>query len=168
MTKNKTAILLIIICISSCTGQTREKKFLAKYEFEDFSQYNNVSVFIRGSDREKNPIIMINAPYLIHDTSKVGLYVVTLDKNDHRIINTKWTLTEDCINADTIKLQYLVQTFMRYKIPRLKVDKQGNVFVYLNDNETLALVKFANNNEFEKRNKDVKWIKIKQDWYKPR
>jgi hypothetical protein len=54
------------------------KAFLAKYEFEDFSQFKNVSVFIRGGDSERNPVIFVNAPRLVRDTSKVGCYVVVI------------------------------------------------------------------------------------------
>lgn len=151
-----------------CWAYSYKKAFLAKYEFEDFSQFKNVSVFIRGGDSERNPIVFVDAPHLVRDTSGVGCYVVILDKKNYRIINAKWTLTKDSVNADTVKLQYLAQTFMQYKIPRLQVDEQGNVFVYLKDVETLALVRFANENELQKRSKEAKWINIKNNWYKPR
>lgn len=156
-----------MLCVNSCIGPSYEKAFLSKYEFENFSQFKNASVFIRGGDGEGNPIIVIDAQHLVRDTSKVGCYVVILDKKSDRIIRSKWTLTEDKVNADTIKLQQLAQTFMQYKIPRLEVDEQGNVFVYLKDVETVALVRFANENELKKRSKEVKWINIKGNWYKP-
>ena len=158
----------MVLSFNSCIGQSKEKAFLAKYEFEDFSQFKNVSVFIRGIDSERNPIIFVDAPHLVRDTSKVGCYVVILDKKNYRIINAKWTLTKDSVNADTVKLQHLAQAFIQYKIPRLQVDEQGNVFVYLKDVETLALVRFANENELQKRNKEVRWINIKPNWYKPK
>jgi hypothetical protein len=162
-----TNCLIMMLCFYSCIGQSKEKTFLAKYEFEDFSQFKNVSVFIRGGDSERNPIIFVDAPHLVRDTSKVGCYVVTLDKKNYQVIKAKW-MTESIVNADTLKLQQLAQTFMQYKIPRLNVDEQGNVFVYLKDVETLALARFANENELQKRNKEVKWINIKHNWYKPR
>ena len=34
---------LIMLCFNSCIEQSKEKAFLAKYEFEDFSQFKNVS-----------------------------------------------------------------------------------------------------------------------------
>ena len=77
-------------------------------------------------------------------------------------------MTKYDVESDTLKLQHLAQTFMQYKIPRLKVDGQENVFVYLKDGETLALVRLANENELQKRSKEVKWINIKHNWYKPR
>ncbi len=156
-----------MLCFNSCIGQSKEKAFLTKYEFEDFSQFKNVSVFIRGGDSERNPIIFVNAPRLVRDTSNVGCYVVILDKKNYQVIKAGWMVEYD-VKADTVKLQQLAQTFMQYKIPRLRVDGQENVFVYLKDVETLALVRFANENELQKRNKEIKWINIKHNWYKPK
>jgi len=150
-----------------CCAYIDKKAFLAKYEFEDFSQFKNVSLFIRGGDSERNPIIVVDAPHLVRDTSKVGFYVVILDKKTDQVIKAKW-MTEYDVEADTLKLQQLAQTFMRYRIPRLDVDTAGNVFVYVKDVETLALVGFANENELQKRSKETKWINIKSNWYKPR
>ena len=167
MLKQIVTSCLIILSFNSCIGQFEEKAFLAKYEFEDFSQFNNVSVFIRGGDSERNPIIFVDAPHLVRDTSDVGCYVVIFDKKNYQIIEAKW-MTEYDVEADTLKLQHLAQVFMKYEIPRLDVDKDGNVFVYLKDVETLALVRFANENELQKRNKEIKWINVKPNWYKPR
>ena len=167
MLKQIVTSCLIILGFNSCIGQFEEKAFLAKYEFEDFSQFNNVSVFIRGGDSERNPIIFVDAPHLVRDTSDVGCYVVIFDKKNYQIIEAKW-MTEYDVEADTLKLQHLAQVFMQYRIPRLKVDEQENVFVYLKDVETLALVRFANENELQKRNKEIKWINVKPNWYKPR
>ncbi len=49
---------------------------------------------------------------------------------------------------------------MKYGIPRLSVDEQENVFVYLKDVESLALVRFANEEEVEK-------MRIKYDAIEP-
>lgn len=155
-----------MLCFNSCIGQPREKAFLAKYEFEDFSQFKEVNIFKRGGD-ENNQALVIDVPYFVNNTLKTGCYIVTLDRKKYQVIRAKWT-TESNVNADTVKLQQLAKTFMQYKIPRLSVDEQGNVFVYLRDVETLALVKFANENELQKRSKEVKWINIKHSWYRPR
>jgi hypothetical protein len=57
---------------------------------------------------------------------------------------------------------------MKYKIPGLYVDTAGNVFVYIKDFETMAFVRFANENERLKRSKEYTWKKIKNtdNWYK--
>jgi len=156
---------LVMLIFNSCAVHN-ERAFLAKYEFEDFSQFKGVNIFKRGTDKHNNPLLVMDAQHFINGTSKVGCYVVILDKKNYQVIETKWTLIENYVNADTIKLQKLAQTFMKYEIPRLNVDIQGNVFVYLADIETLALVQFINESELLKRSKETKWVNIKNNWYK--
>jgi hypothetical protein len=151
----------VLYLYSECAGYFIKKAFLNKYEFEDFSQFNGASVFYRGQN-----VIFIDAPDLVYDTAKVELYVVVLDKKN-QIIETKW-MTEDNVNADTLKLQQLAQAFIKYEIPRLNVDKQGNIFVYLKDIETLAFARFVNESKFLKYPYSEEWINIKSNWYKPK
>ena len=153
---------LIMLLFGSCTGYSHEKAFLSKYKFEDFSQFNGVNIFFRGQNA-----ILIDAPHLVNDTAKVGFYVIVLDKKNSQIAETKWALTENNVNADTVKLQQLALAFIKYEIPRLNVDKNGNVFVYLKDFETLALVRFIDNSEFFKRYCKA-YKNIKSNWYKPK
>ena len=165
--RNSIIISCIMLLLVNCCGQNKEKAFLAQYEFEDFSQFNGVSVFIRGGDRE-SIVIMLDAPHFVKYTSRIVLYIVTLNRKNHQIIEGKWSLTEHYVEADTLKLQQLAQTFMKYKIPRMDVDTAGNVFIYLKDVETLALVRFANEDELQKRNRESTWTKVKNtdNWYK--
>jgi hypothetical protein len=149
-----------MLLLNSCVLQY-EKSFLDKYEFEDFSQFNDVSIFYRSQN-----VIFINAPNLIYDTVKVGYYVVKLDKKNSQITEAKWMMKNN-VNADTVQLKQLAQTFMKYEIPRLNVDKQENVFVYLADVETLALVRFVNIDELLKYPKQ-EWVNISNNWYKPK
>lgn len=158
---------MILLCFNGCIGQSNEKKFLAKYEYMDFSQFKNASVFIRGVDSERNPIVFVDAPCMVRDTSKVGCYVVVLDRKNHRVLNARWMVEYD-VEADTINLQQLAQMFIEFSIPRLEVDKQGNVFVYLKDAETLTMIRFSNENGLRKQTNDGKWIRIRGCWYKPK
>lgn len=80
MFKNVVTTCIILSCFLSCTELSRDKAFLDKYEYADFSQFKNVSVYIRGIDNTGNEIVMINAPNWINDTAKVGLYVVAIEK----------------------------------------------------------------------------------------
>jgi len=153
---------LIMLLLGSCTGYSHEKTFLSKYEFEDFSQFNGVNIFYRGQN-----VIIIDAPHLVNDTAKVGYYVIVFDKKNSQIIETKWTLTENNVNADTVKLQQLAQAFMKYEIPRLNVDEDGNIFAYLKDIERFTLARFLNKSEMSKYTYK-NWISIKSNWYKLR
>lgn len=155
-----------MLLFGSCCAQTKEKAFLSQYEFEDFLQFKDIEVFKRGGDKNQQILAMF-VSYLVNDNSKTGCYLVTLDKKNYQVIKAKWT-TEYNVEADTVKLQQLAQTFMKYKIPRLNVDTAGNVFIYLKDVETFALARFANENEMLKRSKEMKWIEVKENWYKPK
>lgn len=159
-------ISTIVLLLGSCCEQTKERVFLDQYEFEDFSQFKYVNVFKRGGDKNEQILAMF-VSYLVNDISRTGCYLITLDKKNHQVIKAKWT-TEYNVETDTAKLQQLAQTFMKYKIPRLNVDKAGNVFVYLANVETLAFVRFINESELQKRSKETKWIKVKNNWYKPK
>lgn len=158
-------IMLIMILLISCFGQSKEKAFIAKHELENFSQFKGVNIFKRGGDKN-DQILAIDASYFINDISRTECYVITLDKKNYQIKKSKWT-TEYYDDADTLKFQQLSQVFMKYEIPRIDVDIEGNVFVYLKDVEALALVRFVNENELLKRSKEMKWIKVKDNWYKP-
>lgn len=157
--------LLTIILLTGCLGQSIEKAFIVKNEFEDFSKFKGVNVLKRGEDKNKEIIAMF-VSYFVNDNSKTGCYLVTLDKKNHQVIKAIWT-TECNIDKDTLMLQQLAQTFIKYKIPRLNVDNVGNVFVYLKDIETLALARFVDENELKKRSKEMRWIEVKDNWYKP-
>lgn len=158
---------LIMLLFNSC-ATNYEKAFISKYCLEDFSQFNGVDMSFRGADKQKNLVIYGYASDLINNTSKVGYYLIRLKKQDYQVVEMKWTLIENNVKVDTIKLQHLAQTFIMYRIPRLNVDTAGNVFVYLKDVETLALGRFANEKELHKRSKEAKWVNIKHNWYKPR
>lgn len=165
MPKQITIICLMMLVFNSCIGQSKEKMFIAKYELDNFSQFKGVDMAFRGSDKQGNFVIFGYAPHLINDTAKVGYYVIILDKENYQTIKTELTRTEYYVNADTVKLQQLAQTFMKYKIPRLKVDEQENVFIYLKDFETLALARLENESGMKY---PQKWINVKSNWYKPK
>lgn len=165
MRKNIMINLLTILLLTGCLGQSKEKAFIVKNELEDFSQFKGINVFKRGGNKNQEILAMF-VSYHVNDNSKTGCYLVTLDKENYKVIKAKWT-TEYYVDADTVKLQHLAQKFITYKIPRLNVDKEGNVFVYLKDVETLALVRFINEDELKKRSKEMRWIEVKDNWYKP-
>jgi len=155
-----------MLLFNSCIGQSQEKTFITKYEFENFSQFKGVDMAFRGADKHNNFVIFGYAPNLVNDSTKVGYYVVILDRENYQAIETRFIRTEYYVNSDTIKLQQLAQIFMKYKIPRLNVDEHENVFVYLKDFETLALARF--NDESEILKYPHKWINVKDNWYKPK
>lgn len=166
MLKQIIIIFLMISLFNSCIDQSEEKVFLDKFESESFSQFNGVDMILRGVDKYGNLIIFGFASQLIENSSMVISYTVVLDKDNYQVIKTELGQAEYHFNADTAKLQHLAQLFTQYKIPRLNVDTAGNVFVYLKDFETLALVKFMSESELKKWSKETKWTNVKGKWYK--
>ena len=72
--------IIMLLLFSGCLGQSKEEKFLAKYEFEDFSQFKGVKMFFRSSDEQGNFIVLGYAPHFVNDSSNAGYYIVKLDK----------------------------------------------------------------------------------------
>lgn len=156
---------LILNSWDSCIDRIKKGLFISKYKNAEFSDFKeDTHVFIRGYSRQ-NPILMISSPSLVYDTTEVGIYFVIMDIKSERIIKTGWTLTDSIVNADTLVLQKMARVFMKYDIPRL--DKKENVYIYLKDAETLALVKCNNPNEIKERYPEIKWRKIIDKWYEP-
>lgn len=159
------SIIISIICYG-CLGQSREKNFLAMYEFEDFSDFKGVDMYLRGLDKDGRFVVHGFAPHFKNDSLGAWHYVVKLDKDSCIRTEIKWVLTEKYENADTVKLQQLAQRFIDYKISRLNVDKNGNVFVYFGDLK-LKLAQFADKNWLTRYSHGTrKWINIRSNWYR--
>lgn len=159
---------IILLLYNSCEQHKREKEFLDKYEYEDFSQFKGVNMEIRSYDDSGKILIPGRIDFLKNDSLKFGYYTLKMDTQDYNIPYMHWICADKEVELDTIRLKHLAQTFMKYKIPRMDVDTAGNVFIYLKDVETLALVRFANEDELQKRNRESTWTKVKNtdNWYK--
>jgi len=160
--------ILLIRIESSYTLNKREKEFLNKYEYEDFSQFKGVNMDVRGYDDSGKIIITGSIDFLKNDSLKFGYYTLKMDTQDYNITYMHWICADKEVELDTIKLEQLAKNFMKYKISRLDVDTAGNVFVYIKDFEIRAFVRFANEDELKKRNRESTWTKVKNtdNWYK--
>ena len=161
-------IIFATILLYSCEQHKREKEFLDKYEYEDFSQFKGVNMDVRGYDDSGKIIITGRIDFLKNDSLKFGYYTLKMDTQDYDIPYMHWICADKEVELDTIKLQHLAKNFMKYQISRLDVDTAGNVFVYIKDFETRAFVRFANENELKKRSRESTWTKVKNtdNWYK--
>lgn len=164
MLKKITICFLILICFISCIEQSRREAFLSKYAIEDFSPFKELTIVKRGGNHNEYGLAL-DSPCFVNDTLKTCCYFIRLDKKSNQVIRAEWT-TETKVTADTLKLQELAQVFIKYEIPRLDVDIEGNVFVYLKDIETLSMAQFADNSGFLKHYHQA-WTRIKGNWYKP-
>lgn len=157
----------IFLLFAGCCSRVGEKKFLDRYEFEDYSCFCEVSMIYRGVSKDDH--------YCIFGWYKSDLaidtpisYLMFLDKNYHDIKNIEFMKVEGCFESDSLRLQQLAKKFLSYNISRITVDKDSNVYVYLNDYEKCSLVKFADKKELDKHNKGTKWVNVKGNWYKPK
>lgn len=156
---------IIMIIFNSCLMQHR-RNFIKEYEFEDFSQFSGVDMAIRGKNQQGNIIIYGYAPHLINDSLNAGYFILTLNKENNQIIDTELTVEGEYNNADTSSLHSLAKIFLNYKIPRINVEKNGNVRIYLMDTETLALIRFT---DLTLRTKNLKdWVSVKGNWFRPK
>ena len=160
--------ILLIRIERNYTLNKREKEFLDKYEYEDFSQFKGVNMDVRGYDDSGKIIITGSIDFLKNDSLKFGYYTLKMDTQDYDIPYMHWICADKEVELDTIKLQHLKKNFMKYQIPRIDVDTAGNVFVYIKDFETRAFVRFANEDELKKRSMESTWTKVKttDNWYK--
>jgi len=132
-------IIFATILLYSCEQHKREKEFLDKYEYEDFSQFKGVNMDVRGYDDSGKIIITGRIDFLKNDSLKFGYYTLKMDTQDNNITYMHWICADKEVELDTIKLQHLAKNFMKYQISRLDVDTAGNVFVYIKDFETRHL-----------------------------
>lgn len=160
----KTVLIGSIMLLFNCCVSNYEKIFLAKHELEDFTQFKGVDMAVRGFDRQKNIVIYGYAPNLIKDSTNAGYFIITLNKENHQIIESILTIEEGFDKADLATLHELAQAFLKYQIPRLNVDNHGNAFIYLKDAETLALVQLMDTGEIMKKYNS--WNNIKGNWYR--
>jgi hypothetical protein len=165
-------VFLVLLLCNRCHKQSRENTFLAKYEFEDFSSFKDLGVFKRG-ESEDGRLIMIDVPYITNDSLFTGLYLVRLGINDNRIVEAEW-VTKHKNSVDTLTLQQVAQSFVKYEISGLEFDGQGNVFIYLDNFEELSLIRFDNDTEVERMKAryddqhdwERYWKRIRGNWYR--
>jgi hypothetical protein len=163
MLKNNILSIFIILSTCSCCGQSKEEAFIAQYEFEDLSQFKGTHMFHRGKNKEGEVLIAFFAPSMQNKFDKIYFFNVFVKDSD----NIKIVCNKDDTYYDTVYIVRLVNRFIDYKISALEVDTVGNVKIDI-ELEDRALFKFANENEKLKRSKEMKWFKIKGNWYKPK
>ncbi len=152
---------IILLLYNSCEQHRREKEFLDKYEYEDFSQFKGVNMEIRGYDDSGKILITGRIDFLKNDSLKFGEYILKMDTQDYSIPHMHWICVDKEVELDTIRLKHLAQTFMKYKIAGLYVDTAGNVFVYIKDFDTRTFVRFANEDELQKGVGHLGGLKLK-------
>ena len=164
-----TAIILLILCGCSTRNclTKQENIFLESFGNEDFSKFKGCTMIYRGIDEEKNKLIVGVVPKQKEDYNNlICINLRVKDKNSFRleVLNNDNVICKT--DVDTAFICELAERFLDFDISELRVDTDGNVSVAICEDE-LDLFMFVNEQEMQKRGKEVVWEKICDNWYKP-
>ncbi|WP_022821651.1 hypothetical protein [Hymenobacter norwichensis] len=118
--------------LSSCTSAAdRQEAFLAHHAHDNFAPFRQVSLFIRGSDAAGNTVIVLTdgrvAAACSAETPLTLIIVATTTRQIRRI---EHAFPAGCVPQMTEpQIRQLTAAFLRYRVQRLRVDGNGNVFV---------------------------------------
>lgn len=159
-----TAILIAVyVCVSSVIGCTanRSRQFVGKYERENFSDFGNKSVYIRGGDGGDVLDLFVSTD--LENARHIGPYIVSVNKRSKVVVSSGKHLLGDSVLVDTAALQQLAIKFLNYEVVALAVDKNKNVYVGLKSNEKFDLVRFSDLQYKDANYRD--WKHIQANWY---
>lgn len=137
------------------------KGFVEKYENENFSSFKNRSFLIRNISRDGNMEIFVSVNII--NASKNGPYVVTVNKESGRIVETSTHLMSDTSELVKEEIHNLIPIFLKYKIYSLLVDSNDNVFIRLREIDNPDLIRFSDKKYKTKEYNG--WKNIKGNWY---
>lgn len=158
-------ILMIFtaLTMNSCFSQRNSNKnFINKYLNENFDNFKNKGVVIRGYDEERNPMLFISSD--LENASENGPYIVIIDGKTSTIKKASCHLMKDSISINRNSLNQLAIEFLKYRVRLLRVDKAGNVYVSLQSNERPTLIRFSDEKYITELYREG-WKRIKDNWY---
>lgn len=154
-------LYLFVQTYDICFDYYKKISFISQYESDDFSRFRGVSMMLRGTDSADNYVIY-GEKELYHNVCSIP-FTIVVDQRTLLIVNLDSSQKE---RLDSIEFQQLIYSFFKYDIPRIDVDLNDNVYIYIKDFETLAMVRFTNGIEFTHEATEREWKKIKGNWYK--
>ena len=162
---SKLFILILLLLGYGCNCHLQqEQKFLEKYGNEDFSDYKGSTLFYRGIDEDGRKMVagFVSTQQGTCNSCFINAFVSN---------NSNCKLLYDTILfgevLDTAFVQNKVTRFLEFEISELRVDTCGNVAIAFSE-DYLELYMFVDENEVQRRSKEVKWKKVVGNWYKPK
>lgn len=157
-----TIVLIIPVII---VGKLKERgltyDIIKNLNLDDPFPKNSV-IFVRSGDRQTITVFIKSQAY---DNDHPGFYVVNISRGDHTIKSTGgWTVGSPTTKEDTCALQNIALSFSKLGIPRIDVDSSGSILVYLDDVETLGLIKISDMRHTGLNEKEL--VHITGEWYK--
>jgi|GEM_PF-1806196 len=162
---SKSKILLIFIAtlmlLLSCSRSKSyyNNKFIEKYGNENFDEYKDFSIFIRGANKDGDPVV-----YLVDMCHKNSLFIVVLNSNTGEVKSSRYHLTQDSSVIKRNMSISLVEKFWNYRIYALYVDSVYNVKINVIENAEPNLIRFSDK-KYIKDEYLNGWRKIKDNWY---
>ncbi len=161
------SIVIVVLLVKTVNHQKREAfvhDLIRRLDMMESPFPKNTVVFVRSGNRSE---ITVFVKSQIYDNHHSGYYIVDINRQDHSILTTEgWTLGTSTSKEDTSALQNIAMQFSTYDVPRIDVDLAGNIMVYLDDVESLGLIKVSDINHIHVSDKTLNHIE--GNWYKCR
>jgi hypothetical protein len=159
------SILLILLLGYGCNCHLQqEQRFLEKYGNEDFSDYKGVTLFYRGIDEDGRKKVAGFVPIQQGTCNSCFINAFVSNNSDCKLLYDTILFGEV---LDTAFVQNKLTRFLEFEISELRVDTCGNVAIAFNE-DYLELYMFVDENEVQRRSKEIKWKKVVGNWYKPK
>jgi hypothetical protein len=159
-------ILPFILCgLISCISNIEKHNinYVDKFEHENFDDFVNKSFFIRGFDKDGDPIIFVYD--LTKKTRPCDLLLgITINIKTKTIKKVDKSKLPDSCNIDEKTSCDLALRFYDYNINRLKVDENRNVYLSIMFKEKADyLVRFSDMKYKTEKYKD--WEQLRGNWF---
>lgn len=161
------SIVIVVLLVRTVNHQKKEAfvyDLIRRLDTTESPFPKNTVVFVRSGNMSEITVFVKSQNY---DNNHSGYYIVDINRHDHSILTTEgWTLGTSTSMEDTSALQNIAMQFSKYCVPRIDVDLAGNIMVYLDDVETLGLIKILDINYIHIGDKTLSHID--GNWYKCR
>lgn len=157
------SILFTCFILLSCNKGLSDEKFVSLYGKDNFDDFLNKSVLIRGGDRET---FRISLSMDLKNAFYQAPIAVIVDRKTKTIISFETDLVADSLakEVDLEKVQELINTFLDYEVNSIAVDTSMNVYIRIQQADKPTLIRFSSPEYINEKYKN--WIKIRDGWYK--
>lgn len=145
--------IFILFLLSTCNKKDTRQDFVKKYKNENFSQFDNLYIGIRQSNK-------LETTYMVCRDNLPPYFVTQSNLTNEISVNRNLLLKlnkSDYLNERQIK--NYISHFKKYPISAISVDSSHNVYITHNG-DSLTLLRVA-----DFKNIDKKYKKIYENWY---
>lgn len=156
--------LIVILFFNSCSHEKSEETFIQKFGNENFNSFVNYSLFVRGFDEDRDPIVLV-----YDNTKKIRpcdmSYGVIINRKTKSIKSVNRSYLPDSCGINEMVSKELAVKFLKYNINYLRVDSAMNIFVDVVFKEgPPILARFSDANNIPLKYQS--WKHLEGNWYK--